>query len=83
MATLNEIRKIVRALIAEEFKNFYENMKAKDAIEKARKDYDLAIKKNNESQANKIAGNLKDHLEYLNYAWEKDPLAVDILADFV
>lgn len=81
--SLNEFKNLVNQIIKEEFSNFYQGMNPKQAIEKATIDYNFAMKKNNESQANKIAGNLKSHLEAQNYDWKKDPYAVDILSDFV
>ena len=81
--TLNELRNLVKQIIKEEISNFYQGMNPKQAIEKATTDYNFAIKSNNESQANKIAGNLKSHLESQNYNWKKDPYALEILSDFI
>lgn len=63
--------------------NFYQEMNPKQAIEKATVDYNFALKKNNEGQADKIAGNLKAHLESLNYNWKSDAHALEILSDFL
>jgi len=81
--TLNELRSIVKQIIKEEISNFYQGMNPKQAIEKATTDYNFAIKSNNEGQANKIAGNLKSHLESQKYNWKKDPYALEILSDFI
>ena len=81
--TLNELRTIVKQIIKEENSSFYQGMNPKQAIEKATTDYNFAIKNNNGGQANKIAGNLKSHLESQNYDWKKDPYALEILSDFI
>ena len=54
-----------------------------DAINKAKLEYDHAIKTQNIGLANKIAGNLKTHLDSNNYNWKQDPNALEILSDFV
>lgn len=63
--------------------NLYQGLDVKKAIEKATTDYASAVKKNNESQADKIAGNLKNHLDSLKYNWKTDPYALEILSDFI
>ena len=63
--------------------NFYQNLKPKEAIQKAMVDYNFALKKDNTGQADKIAGNLKSHLESQKYNWKQDPYAMEILSDFL
>lgn len=63
--------------------NFYQGMNPQQAIQKAATDYSFATKKGNDGQADKIAGNLKAHLESQNYNWKADPHAIEILSDFI
>lgn len=63
--------------------NFYQNLQPKEAIQKATVDHSSAVKQNNSGQADKIAGNLKAHLESLGYNWKQDPYAMEILGDFL
>lgn len=82
----SEISKIIKDSkdkINESFENLYQGLDPKRAIEKAKIDYNHAIKTNNDSLANKISGNLKSHLDSQRYDWKKDPYALDILSDFV
>ncbi len=77
--------KIQRLIKVESFlaENFYQGMNPQQAIQKATTDYSFATKQGNEGQADKIAGNLKAHLESQNYNWKSDPHALEILSDFV
>lgn len=63
--------------------NYYEELTAKDAINKAKIEYDYTIKNNNIGLAEKIAANLKSHLDSINYNWKKDPYAIEILSDYI
>lgn len=69
--------------INETLSNFYQGMQPKQAIEKAKVDYGLSIKKGNEGQADKIAGNLKSFLDAHGYNWKQDPYAMEILSDYI
>lgn len=53
----------------------------KHAIEKAKLDYNLAIKQNNTGLADKILGNLKSRLDELKYNW--NPYALELLNDYL
>ena len=55
----------------------------RDAIHSAIIGYNHAIKSNNTGMADKISGNLKSHLESMNYDWKKDPYALEVLGDFL
>lgn len=63
--------------------SFYQGMQPKQAIEKAKMDYNSAIKKGNEGQADKIVGNLKSFLDAHGYNWKQDPYAMEILSDYI
>jgi len=80
--TLENLRKHIRNIINEEFENFYQGMDPEKAIQKAEIDYNYAMKNNNESKGNKILGNLKSHLENLNYNWMANPKSAELLGDF-
>jgi hypothetical protein len=83
LSSLSEgLRKKVKKHITEA-ESFYQGMNPKQAIEKATVDYNFALKNGNEGQADKIAGNLKSHLESQNYNWKSDPNALEILSDFI
>ena len=77
-----EIRKSIKDEIFL-YENFYQGMNPQQAIQKATIDYSSAIKKGNQGQADKIAGNLKAHLESQNYNWKTDPHALEVLSDFI
>lgn len=85
---LEEVRKVVRDVVKESLQglvgeNFYQNLQPKEAIQKAMVDHNHALKQNNTGQADKIAGNLKSHLELHKYNWQQDPYAMEVLGDFV
>lgn len=69
--------------VNENIENLYQNMTPKDAINKAKIEYDNATKTQNIGLANKIAGNLKTYLDSIDYNWKQDPYALEILSDFV
>lgn len=81
--TINELRVLVRNIINEEMSNYYQGLQPKEAINKAKVEYNFAIKNNNDGQANKITSNLKQHLNQQQYDWKRDPQAMDILSDFI
>lgn len=80
------LEQIVDYLLSEEdnlqenkIKNYFEGMAAKDAINKAKIEHTGAVKKGNQSLADKIEMNLKNHLENIKYEWKRDPDALDII----
>jgi len=63
--------------------NLYQNLDPKQAVQKASVDHRYAMKSNNQGQADKIAGNLKSHLDSKNYNWKQDSYAMEMLGDYL
>lgn len=68
----------------EYYNNYYQgSITVDDAIEKARNDFNLAMKQGNEGQADKILGNLKTYLDSVGYNWKTDPITLELLGDYI
>lgn len=65
-------------------KNFESrNLEAEKLINKASIEHRHAIKTGNEGLADKISAKLKDDLEAIEYNWQQDPYAIELLGDYI